>query len=100
VCLAEEPGEVRIGAVLTPTVVARRTGLLRSSGYGALDEKALQEIQRHRFDAADGIRAYILTVDTSVNYGPQPCLTPTQRLRRLGLPAPDRDRSEFRSRFR
>ncbi|HZG38431.1 MAG TPA: hypothetical protein VEZ50_07075 [Nodosilinea sp.] len=77
VCLAEEPGEVRIGAVANPDGSWRgEPALLRSSGYGALDEKALQEIQRHRFDAADGIRAYILTVDTSVNYGPQPCLDP------------------------
>lgn len=77
VCLTDAPGEIAVGAVANPDGSWRGAPtLLRSSGYGALDRKALQEIQRHRFAASDGIKAYVLTVDTSVDYGGRPCLNP------------------------
>ncbi|HSM81172.1 MAG TPA: energy transducer TonB, partial [Nodosilinea sp.] len=77
VCLAQAPGPIRIGALVNPDGSWRgEPALLRSSGYGALDRKALQEIQTHRFEPADGIRAYLLTVNTSVDYGRRPCLGP------------------------
>ncbi|MEA5450851.1 TonB family protein [Leptolyngbya sp. CCNP1308] len=77
VCLTDAPGEIAVGAVVNPDGSWRGAPtLLRSSGYGALDRKALQEIQRHRFAASDGIKAYVLTLDTSVDYGGRPCLNP------------------------
>ncbi|PZV08577.1 MAG: hypothetical protein DCF32_04585, partial [Leptolyngbya sp.] len=77
VCLTDSPGEINVGAVVNPDGSWRgEPALLRSSGYGVLDRKALQEIQRHRFAAAEGIRAYVLTIDTSVDYGDRPCLDP------------------------
>lgn len=77
VCLTEDPGEVRIGALVNPDGTWRgEPTLLRSSGYGALDRKALQEIKTHEFAPGDGIRAQVLTVSTSVSYGTRPCLDP------------------------
>jgi TonB family protein len=77
VCLAVEPGDLKIGALVNPDGSWRgEPTLLRSSGYGTLDRKALQEIQRHRFAPADGVRAYVLTVDATVDYGRRPCLNP------------------------
>jgi TonB family protein len=77
VCLTDAPGEIAVGAVVNPDGSWRGAPtLLRSSGYGALDRKALQEIERHRFAASDGIKAYVLTLDTSVDYGGRPCLNP------------------------
>lgn len=77
VCLADSPGEINVGAVVNPDGSWRgEPTLLRSSGYGILDRKALQEIQRHRFAPAEGIKAYVLTIDTSVDYGDRPCLDP------------------------
>lgn len=77
VCLTDAPGQIAIGAVVNPDGSWRGAPtLLRSSGYGTLDRKALQEIQRHRFAASDGIKAYVLTLDTSVDYGGRPCLNP------------------------
>ncbi|MBD2114206.1 MULTISPECIES: TonB family protein [Cyanophyceae] len=77
VCLADSPGEINVGAVVNPDGSWRdEPALLRSSGYGILDRKALQEIQRHRFEPAEGIKAYVLTIDTSVDYGDRPCLEP------------------------
>ncbi|MEO1067934.1 MAG: TonB family protein [Cyanobacteria bacterium J06638_6] len=77
VCLSNEPGDITIGALVNPDGTwLGEPVLLRSSGYGALDQKALDEIQRHRFAAADGIKAYTLTVETTVDYGPRPCIEP------------------------
>ncbi|MGB7313642.1 MAG: TonB family protein, partial [Nodosilinea sp.] len=77
VCLSDTPGDINIGAVVNPDGSWRgEPTLLRSSGYGALDRKALQEIQNHRFSPADGLKAYVLTVETTVDYGPRPCLDP------------------------
>ncbi|MBE9158747.1 energy transducer TonB [Nodosilinea sp. LEGE 06152] len=77
VCLTDVPGEINIGAVVNPDGSWRgEPTLLRSSGYGALDRKALQEIQNHTFPPADGPKAYVLTVETTVDYGPRPCLDP------------------------
>lgn len=77
VCLSDSPGEINVGAVVNPDGSWRgEPALLRGSGYGVLDRKALEEIQRHRFAEAEGIRAYVLTIDTSVDYGDRPCLDP------------------------
>ncbi|PSN06735.1 hypothetical protein C7293_30795 [filamentous cyanobacterium CCT1] len=77
VCLSDVPGDINIGAVVNPDGSWRgEPTLLRSSGYGALDRKALQEIQDHTFSPAAGVKAYVLTVETSVDYGPRPCLDP------------------------
>lgn len=77
VCLTDVPGDINIGAVVNPDGSWRGgPTLLRSSGYGALDRKALQEIQNHTFPPADGLKAYVLTVETTVDYGPRPCLDP------------------------
>lgn len=77
VCLTDAPGKIAVGAVANPDGSWRGAPtLLRSSGYGALDRKALQEIQRHRFAPGDGIKAYVLTIDTSVDHGGRPCLNP------------------------
>ncbi|WP_155523514.1 hypothetical protein [Nodosilinea nodulosa] len=77
VCLSNLPGKITIGAVANPDGSWRgKPTLLRSSGYGALDRKALEEIQRHTFASAEGVKAYLLTVDTTVDYGPHPCLNP------------------------
>ncbi|TVQ05706.1 MAG: hypothetical protein EA368_18785 [Leptolyngbya sp. DLM2.Bin27] len=77
VCLSDAPGEISIGALSNPDGSWRgEPTLLRSSGYGALDRKALREIQAHRFEPADGIRAHVLTVNTSVSHGTQPCMNP------------------------
>lgn len=77
VCLANSPGEINVGALVNPDGSWQgEPALLRSSGYGALDRKALQEIRRHRFAPAEGTKAYVLTIDTSVDYGDRPCLDP------------------------
>ncbi len=77
VCLAEEPSAISIGALVNPDGSWRgEPTLLRSSGYGALDRKALQEIQTHRFAPAETVKAYVLTVEPTVDYGPRPCLDP------------------------
>lgn len=77
VCLSDNPGEIKVGALVNPDGSWRgEPTLLRSSGYGALDRKALREIQRHEFGPADAAKAYILTVETSVDYGPRPCIDP------------------------
>ncbi|MGB3202824.1 MAG: hypothetical protein WBA99_18100 [Nodosilinea sp.] len=77
VCLVEAPKALSIGAVVNPDGSWRgQPTLLRSSGYGALDRKALQEIQAHTFPPTDGLTAYVLTVETTVDYGPRPCLDP------------------------
>lgn len=77
VCLADSPGEINVGALVNPDGSWRgEPTLLRSSGYGVLDRKALQEIRRHRFDPAEGVKAYVLTIDTRVDYGDRPCLDP------------------------
>ncbi len=77
VCLTEDPGEVRVGALVNPDGTWRsEPALLRSSGYGVLDRKALREIKTHEFAPGDGIRAHVLTVSTSVSYGTMPCLDP------------------------
>ncbi|MBE9141223.1 TonB family protein, partial [Nodosilinea sp. LEGE 07088] len=81
VCLSEAPGAITIGALVNPDGTWRgEPTLLRSSGYGALDAKALREIKRHRFDPAEGIQAYTLTVETTVDYGPRPCIEPHPRV--------------------
>ncbi len=78
VCLVEEPGEIKIGALVNPDGSWRGAPrLLRSSGYAALDRKALQDIQSHRFTPADSITAYVLTVSTTVDYGRRPCIPAT-----------------------
>jgi len=78
VCLAEAPGEIKIGALVNPDGSWRGAPrLLRSSGYAALDRKALQDIQSHRFTPADSITAYVLTVSTTVDYGRRPCIPAT-----------------------
>ncbi|MGG6237921.1 energy transducer TonB [Nodosilinea sp. AN01ver1] len=80
VCLSDVPGDINIGAVVNPDGSWRgEPTLLRSSGYGALDRKAMQEIQNHTFAPADGLKAYVLTVETSVDYGPRPCLDPNPK---------------------
>ncbi len=77
VCLADSPGEINVGALVNPDGSWQgEPALLRSSGYSVLDRKALQEIGRHRFAPAEGIKAYVLTIDTSVDYGDRPCLDP------------------------
>jgi TonB family protein len=77
VCLSDMPGEIRIGALVNPDGTWRsEPALLRSSGYGALDRRALRDIQKHRFEPAAGVQAHILTVETSVDYGERPCLDP------------------------
>ncbi len=75
VCLTHPPGEVRIGAVANPDGSRRGDPVvLRSSGYGAVDAKALGAVQTHRFPAAEGIKAYVLTVNIEVDHGRRPCL--------------------------
>ncbi|NJL48879.1 MAG: TonB family protein [Leptolyngbyaceae cyanobacterium SM2_5_2] len=77
VCLANEPGEVRVGVLVNPDGSQRgEPAVLRSSGYGALDQKALAAVEAHEFPKAEGIKAYTVTVATRVDYGRRPCLNP------------------------
>lgn len=80
VCLVEAPKDINIGAVVNSNGSWRgQPALLKSSGYGALDRKALQEIQTHTFPPTDGLKAYVLTIETTVDYGPRPCLDPNTK---------------------
>ncbi|HIK44896.1 MAG TPA: TonB family protein [Leptolyngbyaceae cyanobacterium M65_K2018_010] len=75
VCLANEPGEVRLGVVVNPDGSQRgEPVVLRSSGYAAVDQKALELLRDHTFSEAEGIKAYTVSVATKVDYGLRPCL--------------------------
>jgi|GEM_PF-928558 len=75
VCLVNDPVEVRVGVLTNPDGSQRgEPVVLRSSGYAALDQKALAAVQDHKFPEADGIKAYTIAVATQVDYGRRPCL--------------------------
>jgi hypothetical protein len=74
-CLSETPGPVQAGVLVSPTGATRsQPVVLRSSGYGAVDDYALRAVVSHRFPRANEARAYTVTVDTEVA-GQTDCLT-------------------------
>ena len=75
VCLVNEPGEVRVGVLVNPDGSQRgEPVLLRSSGYGALDQRALAVVSDHQFPTAESLKAYTIAVEPQVDYGRRPCL--------------------------
>jgi hypothetical protein len=75
VCLRHEPGEIRLGVLTAADGRPQPTPVvLRSSGYGALDDRALQAVMEHTFPATGAMKAYTVTVNTQVDYGRHPCL--------------------------
>lgn len=80
VCLVRPPGEVKVGFVVNPDGSFRQAPvLLRSSGYDELNQKALDTIQQYNPAADDDIKAYTVTVETAVDYGPNDCLDSPQQ---------------------
>jgi len=78
VCLAQAPGPVKVGIVTNPDGSHHGDPVvLQSSGYGAVDEKALKAIADQPLPTADHPKAYVLTVQPSVDSGHNPCLDPT-----------------------
>ncbi len=76
-CMTPAPGPVKVGMVANPD--GSHHGdlvVLQSSGYGAVDEKALKTVLEQNFPAADAVRAYVLTVEPQVDAGHTPCLAP------------------------
>lgn len=74
-CLSEPPGPVQMGVLVSPSGTARsQPVVLRSSGYGAVDDHALRAVASHQFPRASEARAYTVTVDTEV-VGQSDCLT-------------------------
>ncbi|MFQ4138597.1 energy transducer TonB [Nodosilinea sp. PGN35] len=74
-CLSETPGPVQAGVLVSPTGSTRsQPVVLRSSGYGAVDDHALRAVTAHRFPPAGEARAYTVTVDTALA-GQTDCLT-------------------------
>ena len=79
-CLSQPPGEVKIGYVVNPDGSFRQEPvLLRSSGYRELNQQALETIRQFGPPASEQIKAYTVTVETSVDYGPYDCLAPPQQ---------------------
>ena len=79
-CLAQPPGEVKVGYVVNPDGSFRQDPVvLRSSGYRELNQKALERIRRFQPPQDDQIKAYTVTVETRVDYGPHDCLAPPQQ---------------------
>lgn len=77
VCLVQPPGDIKIGFVANPNGSLQQDPvLLRSSGYEILDQKALERLGQYAPEQADSIKAYTVTVETAVDYGPNDCLSP------------------------
>lgn len=75
VCLRVEPGESRIGVLINPDGSQRQEPvLLRSSGYGLLDQEAVDLVKRHSFPSTQAVKAYTVGVKNRLDYGRQPCL--------------------------
>jgi len=80
VCLSRSPGEARIGFVVNPDGSFRQEPvLLRSSGYDELNRKALEVVRQYEPPTDDAIKAYTVTVETKVDYGPNDCLESPQQ---------------------
>ncbi|WOD39092.1 hypothetical protein [Nodosilinea sp. E11] len=74
-CLSEPPGPVQAGVLVSPSGSTRsQPVVLRSSGYGAVDDHALRTVASHRFPSASGAKAYTVTVETEL-VGQSDCLT-------------------------
>ncbi|QQE63950.1 hypothetical protein GFS31_06220 [Leptolyngbya sp. BL0902] len=77
-CLNPAPGLVRVGLVVNPDGSHHGPPvLLQSSGYGAVDDWALSTLADQTLPTANQVSAYILTVEPSVEAGPNPCLAVT-----------------------
>lgn len=77
VCLAQEPGPVKMGIVVNPDGSHHGDPVvLQSSGYGAVDEKALKALADQPLPTADHLKAYVFTVDPELDYGRNPCIDP------------------------
>lgn len=75
-CLSEEPGTAQVGVIVSPVGSPRREPvLLRSSGYGIVDAKALRTVADHRFPRGGEVKAYTVTLPAEVDHGPSDCLT-------------------------
>ncbi len=75
-CLSEEPGTAQVGVIVSPVGSPRREPvLLRSSGYGIVDAKALRTVANHRFPRGGEVKAYTVTLPAEVDHGPSACLT-------------------------
>ncbi|MGF1520453.1 MAG: hypothetical protein ACFCVB_22010 [Nodosilinea sp.] len=75
-CLSEAPGTAQVGVIVSPVRSPRREPvLLRSSGYGIVDAKALRTVADHRFPRGGEVKAYTVTLPTEVDHGPSACLT-------------------------
>jgi outer membrane biosynthesis protein TonB len=74
-CLSESPGPVQAGVLVSPSGSTRsQPVVLRSSGYGAVDDHALRAVTTHQFPPSSEARAYTVTVDTELR-GQADCLT-------------------------
>ena len=74
-CLTPAPGSVKVGILANPDGSHHSDPVvLQGSGYGAVDEKALKTVMEQEFLTAEAIKAYILTVEPDIDYGPNPCL--------------------------
>ncbi|MFH7244942.1 MAG: hypothetical protein ACHWZW_19070 [Spirulina sp.] len=77
VCLTPAPGPVKVGLLANPDgTQAEDPVVLQSSGYGAVDTRAIRAATDHTLPRADQPKAYILTVDPEVDPGRTPCLDP------------------------
>ncbi len=75
-CLSEGPGTAQVGVIVSPVGSPRREPvLLRSSGYGIVDAKALRTVADHQFPRGGEVKAYTVTLPTEVDHGPSDCLT-------------------------
>jgi hypothetical protein len=74
-CLTVPPGPVQAGVLVSPSGSTRsQPVVLRSSGYGAVDDHALRAVASHQFPRASQARAYTITVETDLA-GQSDCLT-------------------------
>jgi hypothetical protein len=80
VCLTKPPGDIKLGLLVNPDGSLRQEpALLRSSGYDELNQKAIDLIHQYAPQRSDEIKAYTVTVDTAVDYGPNDCLQSPQQ---------------------
>ncbi|WP_156119655.1 energy transducer TonB [Leptolyngbya sp. KIOST-1] len=73
-CLSEPPGPVQAGVLVSPSGTVRsQPVVLRSSGYGVVDDRALQAVASHQFPSASEARAFTVTIATELA-GQSDCL--------------------------
>lgn len=77
VCLTPAPGPVKVGLLANPDgTQVEDPVVLQSSGYGAVDIRAIRAATEHTLPSADQPKSYILTVEPKVDAGRTPCIDP------------------------